>query len=81
MPRSRKIPPAWLLGWGYFPFAVNNSVGIIAVPDLLASAHVPEARITTVTSLTLRPLSSAFRYRRCWTGGFRGAVMRSRSRS
>ncbi|MGH6878210.1 MAG: MFS transporter [Rhizomicrobium sp.] len=35
------------------PLAVNGSVGIIAVPDLLASAHVPEAQIAVVTSLYL----------------------------
>jgi MFS transporter, PAT family, beta-lactamase induction signal transducer AmpG len=51
MSQSPKLPPAWLLGWGYLPLAVNGSVGIIAVPDLLASAHVPEAQIAVVTSL------------------------------
>jgi PAT family beta-lactamase induction signal transducer AmpG len=41
------------LGWGNLPLAVNGSVGIIAVPDLLASAHVPESQIAAVTSLYL----------------------------
>ncbi len=49
---DRTLPP-WLLGWGNLPLAINGSVGIIAVPDLLASAHVPEAQIATVTSLYL----------------------------
>lgn len=53
MSQSAKIPPAWLLGWGNLPLAVNGSVGIIAVPDLLASAHVPEAQIAAITSLYL----------------------------
>ncbi len=51
MSRSSKVPPAWLLGWGYLSYSISNSVAIIAVPDLLASAHVPEAQIATVTSL------------------------------
>jgi PAT family beta-lactamase induction signal transducer AmpG len=46
-----KLPPVWLLGLGYLPLAVNGSVGLIAVPDLLASAHVPEAQIAMATSL------------------------------
>jgi PAT family beta-lactamase induction signal transducer AmpG len=50
---AQKLPPPWLLGWGYLPLAINGSVGIIAVPDLLASAHVPEAQIAIVTSLFL----------------------------
>lgn len=53
MHQPPKLPPAWLLGWGNLPLAVNGSVGILAVPDLLASAHVPEAQIAIVTSLYL----------------------------
>ncbi|HEY4114298.1 MAG TPA: MFS transporter, partial [Rhizomicrobium sp.] len=53
MPQSPRIPPVWVLGWGNLPLAVNGSVGIIAVPDLLASAHVPESQIAAVTSLYL----------------------------
>ncbi len=53
MTRSPKILPPWLLGWGYLPFAVNAAVSLIAIPDLLASSHVPEAQIATVTSLYL----------------------------
>ncbi len=49
---DRTLPP-WLLGWGNLPLAINGSVGIIAVPDLLASAHTPEVQIATVTSLYL----------------------------
>ncbi len=51
MSQSPKLLPTWLLGWGNLPLAVNGSVGIIAVPALLASAHVPEAQIAVVTSL------------------------------
>lgn len=51
--KAEKPLPPWLLGWGNLPLAINGSVGIIAVPDLLASAHVPEARIAAVTSLYL----------------------------
>lgn len=48
---ARKPGPPWLLGWGYLPLAVNASVGIVAVPALLAASHVPEAEIANVTSL------------------------------
>lgn len=51
MTEPRRIPPPWLLGWGNLPVAVSGSVGLIAVPDLLAAAHVPEAQIAIVTSL------------------------------
>ncbi|HEY5238340.1 MAG TPA: MFS transporter [Rhizomicrobium sp.] len=53
MSQSPKLPPPWLLGWGYMPLAVSGSVGLIAMPDLLASAHVPEPQIAMVTSLYL----------------------------
>lgn len=53
MTASPKLPPPWLLGFGYLPLAINGSVGIITVPDLLASVHVPEAQIAIVTSLFL----------------------------
>ncbi len=51
MAEKRKFAPVWVLAWGFLPLAINGSVGIIVVPDLLASAHVPEAQIATVTSL------------------------------
>jgi PAT family beta-lactamase induction signal transducer AmpG len=51
--QSPKLPPPWLLGWGYMPLAVSGSVGLIAMPDLLASAHVPEPQIAMVTSVYL----------------------------
>lgn len=53
MTKTRRLAPAWLLGFGNLPLAINGSVGIIAVPDLLAAAHVPEPRIAAVTSLYL----------------------------
>jgi PAT family beta-lactamase induction signal transducer AmpG len=48
-----KLLPAWLLGWGNLPLAVTGSVALIALPDLLASAHVPEGEIAAITSLFL----------------------------
>ena len=46
-----KLPPVWLLGWGNLPLAASGSIALIAVPALLASAHVPEAQIAVATSL------------------------------
>lgn len=51
MTENRRLAPAWLLGFGYLPFGINGSVALIAVPDLLASAHVPEPKIAALTSL------------------------------
>jgi len=53
MEKKRLLAAPWVLGWGNLPLAVNGSVGIIAVPDLLAAAHVPEPQIAVVTSLYL----------------------------
>lgn len=53
MPSPPKLLPVWLLGGGNLPLAVSGSVALIAVPALLASAHVPEAQIAAVTSLYL----------------------------
>jgi MFS transporter, PAT family, beta-lactamase induction signal transducer AmpG len=53
MPTPRKLPPIWLLGFGFFPLGVFGSLMLITVPQLLAANHVPEPRIAAITAVGL----------------------------
>jgi len=53
MPTPRKLPPIWLLGFGFFPLGASGSLMLATLPILLASNHVPEARIAAITSAGL----------------------------
>jgi PAT family beta-lactamase induction signal transducer AmpG len=48
-------PPAWLLGFGFWPLGINGALLLITMPQLLAAEHTPEARIATITSMALAP--------------------------
>jgi PAT family beta-lactamase induction signal transducer AmpG len=55
MPTPRKLPPIWLLGFGFFPLGVFGSLMLVTVPQLLAANHVPEPRIAAITAFGLMP--------------------------
>jgi len=53
MPTPRKLPPIWLMGFGFFPLGASGSLMLATMPILLASNHVPEARIAAITAAAL----------------------------
>ena len=53
MPTPRKLPPIWLMGFGFFPLGASGSLLLATMPILLASNHVPEARIAGITAAGL----------------------------
>jgi len=55
MATSRKLPPIWLLGFGFFPLGVFGNLMLVTVPQLLAANHVPEPRIAGITAFGLMP--------------------------
>jgi len=55
MPTPRKLPPIWLMGFGFFPLGAFGSLMLITVPQLLAANHVPEAKIAAITAAGLLP--------------------------
>jgi PAT family beta-lactamase induction signal transducer AmpG len=55
MPTPRRLPPIWLLGFGYFPIGVFGNLMLVTVPQLLAANHVPEPRIAAITAFGLMP--------------------------
>ncbi|MGZ6037270.1 MAG: MFS transporter [Phenylobacterium sp.] len=55
MAETRALPPIWLMGMSYLPFGVFGGIMLIAVPQLLAAAHVPEPQIAAITAAGLMP--------------------------
>src|SRR5689334_5088699 len=53
MAEDRRLPPVWLMGFGFVPLGVFGGTMLIAVPQLLAANHVPEPRIAAVTAVGL----------------------------
>ena len=60
MPEARPLPPIWLMGMSYLSFGIFGGIILIAVPQLLAGAHVPEAQIAGITAIGLAPGFIAF---------------------
>ncbi len=60
MAEARSLPPIWLMGMSYLPFGVFGGIMLIAVPQLLAGAHVPEPQIAAITATGLMPGFVAF---------------------
>lgn len=55
MQTRRPLPPAWVMGMGFFPLGASGSVSLINVPQLLAANHVPEHQIAASTAVILVP--------------------------
>ena len=60
MAETRALPPIWLMGMSYLTFGIFGGIMLIAVPQLLAGAHVPEAKIAAITATALMPGFLAF---------------------
>ena len=53
---TRKLPPVWLIGsLGNLPIGILGAVMLVTLPQLLASMHVPEPQIATITAIGLAP--------------------------
>ena len=53
---TRKLPPVWLMGsLGNLPIGILGAVMLVTLPQLLASMHVPEPQIATITAIGLAP--------------------------
>ena len=59
-PPPRRSLPTWLKGFGNIPLGATGSIMLIAVPQLLAANHVPEARIASVTAFGLLATFTSF---------------------
>ena len=55
MAGTRGAPPAWLLGFGFWPLGAFGAVQLLTVPQLLAADHVSEPQIAAVTAISLLP--------------------------
>jgi PAT family beta-lactamase induction signal transducer AmpG len=62
MAETRAPPPIWLMGMSYLTFGIFGGIMLIAVPQLLAGAHVPEAKIAGITAIGLMPGFVAFAF-------------------
>ncbi len=60
MAGTRALPPIWLMGLTYLTFGIFGGIMLVAVPQLLAGAHVPEPQIAAITATGLIPGFVAF---------------------
>ena len=50
-----RLPPIWLMGFGFLPLGAQGTLTLITVPQLLAANGVPQDHITAVTGFALIP--------------------------
>jgi MFS transporter, PAT family, beta-lactamase induction signal transducer AmpG len=55
MTSDRRVPPVWLMGISNASFGLYGGIAFFAIPQLLATRHVPEARIAGITAMALSP--------------------------
>ncbi|MFP5237142.1 MAG: MFS transporter [Acidobacteriota bacterium] len=55
MPSTRRLPPLWLRGFCNATLGFSNGVAFFLLPQLLASAHVPEPKIAAITAIATTP--------------------------
>jgi PAT family beta-lactamase induction signal transducer AmpG len=58
--RTQTVPPAWVLGFGFWPLGAFGALQLLTVPQLLAADRVPEPQIAAVTAISLLPGFGAF---------------------
>ncbi len=55
MKSSRPVPPTWLMGISNATFGLYSGVAFFAIPQVLATHHVSEAKIAAITAMALSP--------------------------
>ena len=50
---ERRLPPIWLMGLSNATLGFSNGITLFVMPQLMAEAHVPEAKIATITAVAL----------------------------
>jgi MFS transporter, PAT family, beta-lactamase induction signal transducer AmpG len=55
MKPNRQVPPTWLMGLSNCTFGLYSGIAFFAVPQVLATHHVAEARIAAITAMALSP--------------------------
>jgi PAT family beta-lactamase induction signal transducer AmpG len=50
-----RVPPVWLMGLSNGSFGLYGGIAFFAIPQLLATRHVSEARIAGITAMALSP--------------------------
>src|SRR5271156_4586814 len=55
MKPKRRVPPVWLMGLSNASFGLYGGIAFFAIPQLLATYHVSEARIAGITAMALSP--------------------------
>src|ERR1700730_5094364 len=55
MNSKRRLPPVWLMGLSSATLGFSNGITLFFMPQLMAGAHVPEAKIATITAIRALP--------------------------
>jgi PAT family beta-lactamase induction signal transducer AmpG len=55
MKSNRRVPPVWLMGLSNASFGLYGGIAFFAIPQVLATYHVSEARIAGITAMALSP--------------------------
>jgi MFS transporter, PAT family, beta-lactamase induction signal transducer AmpG len=55
MKPNRHVPPTWLMGLSNAAFGLYSGIAFFAIPQVLATHHVSEARIAAITAMVLSP--------------------------
>ena len=55
MNSTRRLPPVWLMGLCNATLGFSNGIVLFFLPQLMAAAHVPEAKIATITAIGASP--------------------------
>ena len=50
---ERRLPRIWLMGLSNATLGFGNGITLFLMPQLMAEAHVPEAKIATITAIAL----------------------------
>src|SRR6201996_7705099 len=55
MKPTRQVPPTWLMGLSNCTFGLYSGIAFFAIPQVLATHHVAEAKIAAITAMALSP--------------------------
>ena len=51
MNSGQRLPPVWLMGLSNATLGFSNGITLFLLPQLMATAHVPEAKIAAITAI------------------------------